>query len=187
MTLAMEKDTEAAPPPYETLTRASTNAKEDAKAYDTLAVPRRLMDKVFRIRPHAERMRLIEEYIGKKGEVIEAREAALTHQDGVLAEAIKRVKSDVKGIHGATTRALWNVALRSKHLVRGYIAAVSKYGDLKSEAAAFPELIAAGEEEACRTYQMEVRKIETEFRDAAKQLDVEYMALLENMLAEMER
>ncbi|KAH0498471.1 hypothetical protein TgHK011_005724 [Trichoderma gracile] len=184
----MEKKTEAAaqPPPYETHTGASGNAKEDAASYETLSVPRQIMDKILTVRPHAERMRLINGYIRKKGRVIKTRDAALSGQDRALADAIKKVKRDVRGIQGTSSRVLWKIAVETTHPIRGFFAAIVKYGQLKSEKAAFPDLIAAGEKEARRAYQVEVDKAEAEFRDAAKQLDEKFMAYVENVLAKME-
>ncbi|TFB04424.1 hypothetical protein CCMA1212_003510 [Trichoderma ghanense] len=183
----MEKNTEAAqPPPYERLIGAPKNAEEDAVSYDTLSMPQRIMNKILAMRSHAERVRLIKEYTVKKGQIIQTREAALTQQDRVLADAIKRVKSDIKEVQGTIQGALWDIGTRRKHLIRGYLAANFKYGDMKSETAAFPELIAAGEEEARRAYRKEVHRAEAEFRDAAKQLDEKFMAFVEKKLAEME-
>ncbi|PTB69930.1 hypothetical protein BBK36DRAFT_1156481 [Trichoderma citrinoviride] len=183
----MGKKTEAVPPPpYETLAGTSDKAKEDAKSYDTLTVPPQIMDKILAVRPHAERMRLTKEYIVKKGKVIETREAALTRQGRSLADAIKRVKSDVKSIRVTRAVALGHIGQRSDRFIRGFFEACSKYGDYKSEKAGIPELIAAGEEEVRRTYHTETRKIEAEFRDAAKQLDEKFMAYVENVLAKME-
>ncbi|OTA05289.1 hypothetical protein A9Z42_0059470 [Trichoderma parareesei] len=144
------------------------------------------MDKILAMHPHAERVRLIKEYTVRKGQIIEAREAALTQQDGVLADAIKRVKSDINDVKETIHRALWDIGARRKHFMRGIIGANFKYGDMKSETAAFPELLAAGEEEARRKCQVEYQRIETEFRDAAKQLDKDYMAYVEELLAKME-
>jgi hypothetical protein len=183
----MEKNTKASrPPPYETTISAPRKAKEDAVPYETLSMPQHIMDKILAMHPHAERVRLIKEYTVRKGQIIEAREAALTQQDGVLADAIKRVKSDINDVKETIHRALWDIGARRKHFVRGFIGATFKYGDMKSETAAFPELLAAGEEEARRKCQVEYQKIETEFRDAAKQLDKDYMAYVEELLAKTE-
>ncbi|PTB78079.1 hypothetical protein M440DRAFT_1420250 [Trichoderma longibrachiatum ATCC 18648] len=185
----MEKNTEAAqPPPYSTLTGAPRKAKKEAASHDTLGMPQRIMDKVLTMRPHAERVRLIKEYTVQKGQIIEAREAALTQQDRALADAIKRVKSDLSDVGGTIHMALWGIGTRTKHRMqlRGYIGANFKYAHMKSELAAYPALLAAGDEEARRASQAEYQRIETEFRDAVTQFDKEYMVYVEEVLAKLE-
>ncbi|KAL7810554.1 hypothetical protein V8C44DRAFT_118026 [Trichoderma aethiopicum] len=185
----MEKNTEAAqPPPYSTLTGAPKKAKKETASHDTLGMPQRIMDKVLTIRPHAERVRLIKEYTVQKGQIIEAREAALTQQDRALADAIKRVKSDLSDVGGTIHMALWGIGIRTKHRMRlrGYIGANFKYAHMKSELAAYPALLAAGEEEARRASQAEYQRIETEYRDAVTQFDKEYMVYVEELLAKLE-
>ncbi|KAL6834631.1 hypothetical protein V8C40DRAFT_261341 [Trichoderma camerunense] len=142
------------PPPYEEHNGTAEDAKDVDSSNDKIFVPPQIMEKIMALKTHRERIRMVEEYMKKKGEIVKAKEKALSCQKRALARTIKSAKNDIKDIKKTYWETVDNIL----------------------------SLVAARKDEARRFHETETRKIEAIYQNAFKRVDEEYNALLDLML-----
>ncbi|KAF3076828.1 hypothetical protein CFAM422_000674 [Trichoderma lentiforme] len=142
------------PPPYEEHNGTAEDAKDVDSSNDKIFVPPQIMEKIMALKTHKERIRMVEEYMKKKGEIVKAKEKALSCQKRALARTIKSAKNDIKDIKKTYWETVDNIL----------------------------SLVAARKDEARRFHETETRKIEAIYQNAFKRVDEEYNALLDLML-----
>ncbi|KAM6482035.1 hypothetical protein HDV62DRAFT_390883 [Trichoderma sp. SZMC 28011] len=142
------------PPPYEEHNGTAEDAKHVDSADDKIFVPPQIMEKIMALKTHKERIRMVEEYMKKKGEIVKAKEKALSCQKRALARTIKGAKNDIKDIKRIYWETVHNIL----------------------------SLVAARKDEARRFHETETGKIEAIYQNAFKRVDEEYNALLDLML-----
>ncbi|KAL5088872.1 hypothetical protein Trisim1_006287 [Trichoderma cf. simile WF8] len=142
------------PPPYEEHSGTAEDAKHVDSSDDKIFVPPQIMEKIMALKTHKERIRMVEEYMKKKGEIVKAKEKALSCQKRALARTIKSAKNDIKDIKKIYWETVDNIL----------------------------SLVAARKDEARRFHETETRKIEAIYQNAFKRVDEEYNALLDLML-----
>ncbi|KAK4076372.1 hypothetical protein Trihar35433_2932 [Trichoderma harzianum] len=142
------------PPPYEEHNGTAEDAKGVDSSDDKIFVPPQIMEKIMALKTHKERIRMVEEYMKKKGEIVKAKEKALSCQKRALARTIKSAKNDIKDIKKIYWETVDNIL----------------------------SLVAARKDEARRFHETETGKIEAIYQNAFKSVDGEYNALLDLML-----
>ncbi|KKO99090.1 hypothetical protein THAR02_08817 [Trichoderma harzianum] len=167
------------PPPYEEHNGTAEEADDGNNHTDKIFVPPRTMKKVMALKTHQERIRMVGEYIMKKGEAVEAKEKALSHQKRALAKTIKDAKNDIKNLRRTYWQRVQNILDAKEPLIRSLLFSKSYGLDLL----ACDALLAARKDEARLLHKLETEKIEDEFQKASKRVDEEYNALLDAMLA----
>ncbi|KAK4065221.1 uncharacterized protein Triagg1_8660 [Trichoderma aggressivum f. europaeum] len=170
---------ETDPPPYREHNGTAEEADDGNSHSDKIFVPPRTMKKVMALETHQERIRMVEEYITKKGEAVEAKEKALSRQKRALAETIKDAKKDVRSLRGTYWQRVRNILDAKEPLIRSLLFSKSYGLDLL----ACNALFAARKNGARLLHKKETEKIEAEFQKASKRVDEEYNALLDAMLA----
>ncbi|KAL7797731.1 hypothetical protein V8C43DRAFT_303502 [Trichoderma afarasin] len=142
------------PPPYEEHNGTAEDAKHVDSSDDKIFVPPQIMEKIMALKTHKDRIRMVEEYMKKKGEIVKAKEKALSCQKRALARTIKSAKNDIKDIKKTYWETVDNIL----------------------------SLVAARKDEARRFHETETGKIEAIYQNAFKRVDEEYNALLDLML-----
>lgn len=164
------------PPPYEEHNGTAEDAKHVDSSNDNIFVPPQIMEKIMALKTHKDRIRMVEEYMKKKGEIVKAKEKALSCQKRALARTIKGAKNDIKDIK----KIYWETVDNILYARRAFWS-FRDYG-LHTCTRACRSLVAARKDEARRFHETETRKIEAIYQNAFKRVDEEYNALLDLML-----
>lgn len=173
------------PPPYEEPHGAPKDDEQDDDCYTRVSVPPWMIKKILAIGSHDERIRLVKEYLERKGRIVKEKQMALNCQDRTLAQAIKSVKTDVNDLRHAYMSTLWSIAAGKGNRIRTFWKMWIR--DFDWYIFAKDSLAAATKDGAQLIHKTEMEKIETAFRKAAKELDEEYKALLVAMLNDDEK
>ncbi|KAK0760038.1 hypothetical protein N5P37_007117 [Trichoderma harzianum] len=166
------------PPPYEEHNGTAEDAKDVDSPNEEIFVPPQIMQKIMALKTHKERVRMVEEYMRKKGEIVKAKEKALTCQKRARARTIKGAKNDVKDIQKAYWETVHNIMDAKDQSFRLF----SRGYGFNTCIRACRLLVTARKDEARRFHETETGKIEAIYQNAFKRVDEEYNALLDLML-----
>ncbi|EHK26482.1 uncharacterized protein TRIVIDRAFT_63783 [Trichoderma virens Gv29-8] len=111
------------PPPYE-------EHNGTAKDCDKIFVPAQIMGKIMAIDSHHKRVRLVNAYMTRKGEVLQEREKGLYRQKRALAQRIQGANDDIRNIENTYLDTIGNILENAKeHRFRYFFRFVfSDYG-----------------------------------------------------------
>ncbi|UKZ73247.1 hypothetical protein TrVFT333_000889 [Trichoderma virens FT-333] len=167
---------ETKPPPYE---ENGDIIQDDDSYHGKAFIPPWITNKIMQIGSHKERVRLVEEYITRKGEIVKEKEMALTCQNRALNQAIKDAKKDANNLKKTYHQTLWSISYAKEHPNRTFWGLAGD--DFGWNKFAYESLAAVRKSEAQITHKMETEKIEIAFQEAVKKFDEEYNVLLDYM------
>ncbi|KAH6604782.1 hypothetical protein Trco_006489 [Trichoderma cornu-damae] len=167
---------ETRPPPYEKSPKENVSeASEYDDCCEKIVVPPWALKKIARVESHEKRFRLALEYVARKGNIVEERDAALKRQERALKERLKSIKDDIEKIRRAHIDSLWYISKTKKNRLRTFVKMTFRDVDFINDMER--SLIEVGNKEALREHKIETEKIHAASRKALEKLIEEFKIL----------